>query len=340
QIEVSVSAVPEPKSVEDEFEKSLAAAEAALAKDPENTGARFARGFAHMALGHEQPALDDFSAFLDKDPKSQVRGWRALLLARMNRGAEARADLQELGKGVNPLTVASFEAEVAAWLGDPLDSLKTVEAEIKANRRNMSVLVSAASTYAEIATAILARGDAELARPHADRAVALLRQARDDNPRLLPAWLRNPSFRGLRDHAGFRELVTNEKRDREYSHLTQTSPGRDSRESHGLTPEDHLRQCRAFMSDGCRPQSISISALGPGKPLVTASVWHRPIVSHAVRDEFAERQAQGDLLLMRLDENAAALSQLRGGADPRVRTVTIERLAASGIKPETLIERL
>src|SRR5262249_23259716 len=142
--EVSVSAVPEPQSLEDEFEKSLAAADAAVAKDPDNAGARLTRGFAHLSLGHDQQAVDDLSAVLAKEPKqSQARGWRALVLARMNRGAEARADLQELGKGINPMMVASFEAEVAAWLGDPLDSLKTVEAEIKANRRNISVLVSA-----------------------------------------------------------------------------------------------------------------------------------------------------------------------------------------------------
>jgi formylglycine-generating enzyme required for sulfatase activity/tetratricopeptide (TPR) repeat protein len=341
QTEVSVSAVPEPKSLEDEFEKSLAAADAALAKDPENTGARLTRGFAHLSLGHDQQAVDDLSAVLAKEPnQSQARGLRALLLARMNRGAEARADLQEVEKELNSFMFASFEAEVAAWLGDPLESLKIVEAQVKANRRSINFLFSAATTYGEIASAILARGDAERARPHADRAVALLRQARDNNPRVLPGLLRNPAFRGLREHAGFQELMTNEKRDRAYCQLTQTSPGRDSRESHGLTPEEHLRQCRAFITDGCRPQSISISALGPGKPLVTASVWHRPIVSHAVRDEFAERQAQSALLLMRLDENAAGLSQLHGGADPRVRTVTIERLAASGIKPETLIERL
>jgi serine/threonine protein kinase/formylglycine-generating enzyme required for sulfatase activity/tetratricopeptide (TPR) repeat protein len=341
QTEVSVSAVPEPQSLDDEFEKSLAAADAALAKNADNLGARISRGYAHLSLGHEQQALDDFSAVLEKEPKQwQVRGWRALLLARMNRGAEARADLQELGKDGDPFRTASIEAEVAAWLSDPLASLKIVEEQIKANRRSLSFLFSAATTYAEIASAILARGDAEQARPHADRAVALLRQARDESPRVLPGLLRNPAFRGLREHAGFQELMINEKRDREYSLLTQTSPGRDSRESHGLTPEDHLRQCRAFVTDGCRPQSISISALGPEKPLVTASVWHRPIVSHAVRDEFAERQAQSALLLMRLDENAAGLSQLRGGADPRVRTVSIERLAASGINPETLIERL
>jgi serine/threonine protein kinase/formylglycine-generating enzyme required for sulfatase activity len=341
QTEVSVSGVPEPGSIEDEYTKSLADAEAALTKNPDNTGARLSRGYAHLSLGHEQQALDDFSAVLEKEPQQlQARGWRAVLLARMNRSAEARADLQELGKDGDSFQIAAFEAEVAAWLGEPMDSLKTVEAQIRTNRRNTLFLFSAATTYAEIAAGIRARGDAELARPHADRAVALLRQARDENPRLLPGLLRNPAFRELRDHSGFQELVTKEKRDREYSQLTQTSPGRDSRESHGLIPEDHLRQCRAFMTDGCRPQSISVSALGPGKPLVTASIWHRPILSHTTRDEFAERQAQAALLLMRLDEGAAGLSRLRGGADPRVRTVTIERLAASGIKPEALIERL
>src|SRR5262249_26275536 len=125
QTEVSVSAVPEPKSIEDEYTKSLADAEAALAKNPDNTGARFSRGYAHLSLGHEQPALDDFSAVLEKEPKhTQARAWRAVLLARMNRGAEARADLQELGKDADPFMVASCDAEVAAWLGEPLDSLK------------------------------------------------------------------------------------------------------------------------------------------------------------------------------------------------------------------------
>jgi hypothetical protein len=340
QTEVTVSGVPEPKSIEDVYTKGLTEAEAALAKNAENASARITRGFTHMVLGHDQQALDDFSTALQKDPNQHaVRGLRAVLLARLNRGAEAHQELLAVRKDGRELVAAPYEAQVAAWLGEPLETLSTIESQVKANPRNSAVLFSTAQTYAKLAD-ILARRDAQLAGPHTERALALLRKARDNSPRELPDLRMHPDFQGLRDHAGFRELFPDQKRDREYSELTQTSPGRDSRESHGLTPEDHLRQCRQFMADGCRPQSISISALGAGKPVVTASVWHRPIVSHATRDEFAERQALATLVLMRLDEATSALPKLRGGADPRVRTVAIQRLATGGIKPETLVEWL
>ena len=48
------------------------------------------------------------------------------------------------------------------------------------------------------------------------------------------------------------------------------------KESHGLTPEDHLQRCQQFAASGLRPIALSVTHR-PDKGYETASIWHNTI---------------------------------------------------------------
>lgn len=339
QVEVAVAGVRPPLSIEETYERLLGNAEQSLKNNANNPSARYSRSYALHVLGRYEEALAGLADLrADQTFGRFAKGARAELLALLNRGVEAKQELAELRKEDTDGGTATYALLVAAHLGEPLESLSAIEEQVRNNPRDTTVLVTAASTLAQVAEAV-ARRDADLAKPHADRAVALLREAGAFSRRGLPDLRRNAEFRSLHGHPDFQKLFGEQKLDREYVSLLSTSSGRDSRESHGLAPDEHLRVCREFIADGCRPMSISVAALGAGKPLVSASVWHRPVIENSARDFLAERQAHAAVALARLDRVKTAWPALRQSADPRVRTVAIQRLAPLGVGAAALVAR-
>ena len=69
---------------------------------------------------------------------------------------------------------------------------------------------------------------------------------------------------------------------------------------HGVDPGTHLRECQELIAQGYRPASWSASRGTAGVPVVTASVWHRPVIMDDTRDRLAERQAHAAIALVRL----------------------------------------
>jgi formylglycine-generating enzyme required for sulfatase activity/serine/threonine protein kinase len=120
----------------------------------------------------------------------------------------------------------------------------------------------------------------------------------------------------------------------------------EARESHGLEPGPHVGQCRRLAEDGFGPVAISVIRLagatpgGGAGPLVTASVWHRPVVPESVRDALARRQANAALTLLHLGEPERLWTLLEHGKDPRLRTYLIHRFAPYGVDPHTLVQKL
>ncbi|MCI0462942.1 MAG: formylglycine-generating enzyme family protein, partial [Gemmataceae bacterium] len=128
--------------------------------------------------------------------------------------------------------------------------------------------------------------------------------------------------------------------ERAYAAVWQASADRVSEESHGLDPAGHLERCRALARQEYRPAALSVLALGPGQPLVTASVWHRPVVPEAAKDTLALRQAQAAVALLQFGRDERVWPLLRHRADPRVRTFLIHRLSPLRTDPRTLLRRL
>src|SRR5262249_21685153 len=72
-----------------------------------------------------------------------------------------------------------------------------------------------------------------------------------------------------------------------------------SEELHGLDPVKQLERCRELARQGYRPASLAVAARPTGG-LVTASVWHRPVVPEAAKEALARRQAQAAVMLLQL----------------------------------------
>ena len=46
--------------------------------------------------------------------------------------------------------------------------------------------------------------------------------------------------------------------------------------------------------------SLSVARTSPEGPPVTASVWHRPVITEEAKDRLAERQARAAIALLRM----------------------------------------
>jgi formylglycine-generating enzyme required for sulfatase activity len=107
----------------------------------------------------------------------------------------------------------------------------------------------------------------------------------------------------------------------------------------GLAPDEHLRRCRELAARGYRPAALSVAALTEGRPLVAASVWHRPVVPEGVKDALASRQANAAVTLLDLGRADVLWPLLRHTPDPRRRTYLIHRLAQR-VSARLLLRRL
>jgi serine/threonine protein kinase/formylglycine-generating enzyme required for sulfatase activity len=125
-----------------------------------------------------------------------------------------------------------------------------------------------------------------------------------------------------------------------YSAVWQSSSEWVSAESHGLEPDRHLARCDELAAQGYRPATISLVDLGEGKPQVTASTWHRPVVPEADKEALAKRQAQAAITLLQLGQTDRLWPLLQFQPDPRLRTYLIHRLSPLGADPQTLVQRL
>ena len=109
---------------------------------------------------------------------------------------------------------------------------------------------------------------------------------------------------------------------------------------YGLDPAAHLQKCRELIAQGYRPVSWSVSRTTPEGPLVTASVWHRPVVREEVKDRLAERQARAAVALVRMGKAEEVWPLLRHSADPRLRSFIVNWLNPLGADPHVIAAEL
>src|SRR5207244_4397878 len=88
---------------------------------------------------------------------------------------------------------------------------------------------------------------------------------------------------------------------------------------YGLDPAAQFQRGRELLLQGYRPVSWSVARTTAAAPLVTASVWHRPVVSEPAKDELAQRQARAATALIRLGHADEVWPLLRHSTDPRLR---------------------
>ncbi len=118
--------------------------------------------------------------------------------------------------------------------------------------------------------------------------------------------------------------------DRRYAAVWSGDASFEAMPVYGLEPAAHLQKCRSLIAQGYRPVSWSASRTRPGEPVVTASVWHRPVVSEEVKDRLAERQARAAISLVRMGKAEEVWKLLQHSADPRLRSLILNWLNPLG----------
>jgi serine/threonine protein kinase/formylglycine-generating enzyme required for sulfatase activity len=126
----------------------------------------------------------------------------------------------------------------------------------------------------------------------------------------------------------------------EYSAVWRPATDYLSVESHGLAPEAHRARSQDLTREGYRPVAISVLYVASNRPLVTASVWHKPVIPEAATEALAKRQARAAVTLLKLDRSEAFWPLLAFRPDPTVRTYLIHLLRPFGTEPQVLIPRL
>ncbi len=147
-------------------------------------------------------------------------------------------------------------------------------------------------------------------------------------------------FEAIRSLPAFGEIIKAGRLDRRYAAVWSGDTGFETVPVFGLEPAAHEAQCRKLIGQGFRPVSISVTRAVPKGPLVTSSVWHRPVVSEEVKDELAMRQARAAIALIRLGKADPIWRLLRHSADPRLRSYMINWLRPLGAEPGLIAAEL
>jgi formylglycine-generating enzyme required for sulfatase activity len=158
---------------------------------------------------------------------------------------------------------------------------------------------------------------------------------RDEIEELL-AWLTGSPWEGLCFRSQNPPLPHPE---RSYAGTFQASVAFDSAWAPGLTLAEQRQRCRELIRQDYRPTALSAAAL-EGGTLLTASIWHRPVVPDADKERLAKRQANAAATLLRLGQAEPVWPLLRYRPDPRARSYLIHRLSPLGVEPRALVRRL
>src|SRR5208337_4857586 len=102
----------------------------------------------------------------------------------------------------------------------------------------------------------------------------------------------------------------------------------------------HLQRCRELTAQGYRMVALSVARTSPEAPPITASVWHRPVITEETRDQLAERQARSGVALVRMDKAEEVWPMLRHSADPRLRSFIVNWLNPLGAAPKLIVAEL
>ena len=144
----------------------------------------------------------------------------------------------------------------------------------------------------------------------------------------------------IRDDPAFAEIMKAGHPDRRYAAVWSSDASFEATSIYGLDPAAHLRKCRELIAQGYRPVSWSASQTATEGPLVTASVWHRPVVTEEAKDRLAERQARAAVALVRMGKAEEVWPLLRHSADPRLRSFIVNWLNPLGADPKLIAAEL
>jgi formylglycine-generating enzyme required for sulfatase activity len=341
QINVQLSKAGSVPTTQQRFTQELKDAEKGLRAKADDADLRFRRGLAYLSLGQLDKAVDDLAWFVGKQPKNAA-GYRhrALALARQGKSKEAKADLAKFQESLpDPESVAYLDAVIAAYLGEDNAGMKRLETALARPVRKAEHLYLAVRAYA-VASQAVAANDKPRSQAHADRALALLKELVADGHADYVAIQTEADLDPIRQDPKFTALLAAWHVERQYVALWQLSVRSQSTEVHGLEPGEHQARCKELLGQGYRPVSIAVVRLATGQPVVTASVWQRPLVADGDKEHLAKRQAAAAVALFRLGQADKVWPLLQHRPDPRLRSYLIHRLRPLGADPQALVRQL
>jgi serine/threonine protein kinase/formylglycine-generating enzyme required for sulfatase activity/tetratricopeptide (TPR) repeat protein len=340
--DVSVSAAGKPKAIGERAQAGLARAQKTLETKPDDPDARLARAMVYFRLGENRKAVDDLQVVIGKNPEAIVaRQYKAIVLARLHKKQDALNEVGKFQKEDAPESSKLYlSAVVAAEIGEGLESaLAALEAAIKERPADAQARYDAARALS-LASRAVGRSDNTRGRQLAERSLQLLREAVENDDDVFAKMNEDPDLDPIRDAPAFAEVMEAGHPDRRYAATWGMDPKVEAIPIYGIDPGAHLAKARELIAQSCRPVSWSVARTTEGGPLVTAAVWHCPVITEEAKDRLAERQAKAAIALLRMGKTAEVIPRLCHSPDPRLRSFIINWLKPSEADPKIIATEL
>jgi serine/threonine protein kinase/formylglycine-generating enzyme required for sulfatase activity/tetratricopeptide (TPR) repeat protein len=341
-MDLAVSGPGKPQAVRERVRAARESAEKLLKAKPDDLDARLARAMANFRLGEDQKALDDLQVVIGKDPETfSAKQYRVIALARLGKKQDAYSELEKFQKDDAPESSKRYLAlVVAAEVGEGLDNaIEALEAAINKQPTDAELHYGAARAFS-LGSSAVARVDKVKGRQLAERSLQLLKEAVKNDDADFGKWDEDADLDPIRDDPGFAEIRKGSHPDRRYESVWDTDASFEAIPVYGLDPAAHLQKCRELTAQGYRPVSLSVIRSTSEGRLVTASVWHRPVVEEEIKDRLAERQARAAIALARMGNAEEVWGLMRHRADPRLRSLVVNWLSPQGADPKLIAAEL
>ena len=286
-LDVAVSGASKPQPTRERAQADLENADKKLKTKPDDLDARLARAMANFRLGENQKALDDLQVVIGKNPEAvSAKQYRVIALARLGKKQDALTELAKFQKeDATESSKLYLAAVVAAELGEGADkAFETLEAAIGKQPKDADLRYDAACAFS-LASKAISRSDKAKGRQLAERCLQLLKEAIKNDDADFGKMDEDADLDPIRDDPAFAEIMKAGHPDRRYAAVWSSDASFEATPIYGLDPAAHLRKCRELIAQGYRPVSWSASQTATEGPLVTASVWHRPVVRRRPRTD-------------------------------------------------------
>ena len=177
---------------------------------------------------------------------------------------------------------------MTAELGEGTDqAFEKLDAAIQKQPQDAGLYYDAACAYA-LASQPLAKKDPAKGRDRAERAIRLLRTAIQNGYSDYNHMQEDSDLDPLRELPAFAVIMKAGHLDRFYAAVWAGDFRFEASPLFGLDTAAQLQQCRELVAQGYRMVALSVARTSPGGPPITASVWHRPVITEETKDQLAQ----------------------------------------------------
>ena len=286
-LDLAVNGASKPQPTRERVQADLQSAEKRLKTKPDDLDARSSRAMANLRLGENQKALDDLQVVIGKKPNPldvSAKQYRVIALAHLGKKQHALTELAKFQKeDTTESSKLCLAAGLAAELGEGADkALEKLEAAIQKQPKDAELRYDAARAFS-LASRAISRSDKAKGRQLAERCLQLLKEAIKNDDADFGKMDEDADLDPIREDPAFAEIMKAGHPDRRYAAAWSSDASFEAIPIFGLDPAAQLQKCRELIAQGYRPLSWSVSQTATEGPLVTASVWHRPVITEESR---------------------------------------------------------